>query len=139
MKFLIKSILIFVLAFSPAVTVFAANPFPAGGGTSVPQGGNNSGPQGGNTVTLKNPLKEDTLAGLFKTVMDAIFVIAIPFFVLAMAVIGLMFVAARGNPEKLSNAKRAFLYGVMGTGIFFGAWVLVNLLASVMRALGVPI
>jgi len=148
--------IIFTLLCLPIFALQAEEGFinnPQSGSVTNPQSGFGNSPQSGyinspetGTVNcpkgktcLTNPLKANTIAELFKSVMDAIFIIAIPFFVLAMAGVGLLFVTSRGNPEKLSQAKQWFLYAVIGTGVFFGAWVLVNMLASLMRQLGVPI
>lgn len=111
-----------------------------GGGVTGGTGGGGCPPGSpAGSVCLDNPLKANSLDSLFKAIMDAIFIIAMPVAVLAMAFVGFKFVAARGNPEKLAKARQAFLYTVVGVGVFFGAWVLVTILASLMRNLGVPI
>lgn len=131
---------IFVFFLTPALVVMAQ----PGGNNSLPQGGNNSAPQAGNNcppgkTCLTNPAKADSVAAFFEAVFNAIFILILPIAVLAMAVVGLMFVAARGNPEKLTRAKNAFLYTVLGTALVFGILVLLKMLTSLAKALGGPV
>lgn len=40
---------------------------------------------------------------------------------------------ARGNEDKLSEAKQNFLYVIIGTAIVFSAWGLANILAGTVE------
>ena len=89
-----------------------------------------------NKVTLTNPLGNiDSFEGLITAVLDAAFVIGLPIAVLFIVLAGLRFVLARGNQEKLTQAKTNLLYTVIGIAIFFGAWVLAKIIETTVNTL----
>ncbi len=92
------------------------------GGTTCPDG-------------LCNPLGDQTLLGFLLGALRALVNILIPIIVLVYIIIGLMFILARGAPEKLKIAKIAFLYTSIGAGIVLGAWVLTELVRDTIGAI----
>ncbi len=60
----------------------------------------------------------------------------IPIIVLFYVITGLMFITARGAPEKLKVAKTAFLYTSIGAGVVLGAWVFATLIRDTITAVG---
>lgn len=86
------------------------------------------------TSTINNPLGQDFdildfLEKLFKNFVK----IALPFLVLFTVYSGLLFVMARGNEEKLKEAKEHFLYVIIGATIVLGSWTLAKLLAGTVE------
>ena len=104
---------------------------PAGGGPTLPVAGNNQQPAGGGPtppgggpqLVFQNPLKGTTgsIPQLINNIFDAVIQIALVFIIFAIIYSGFLFVKAQGNPEKLSEAKRIFLYTIIGGVILLGA------------------
>jgi len=86
---------------------------------------------------LKNPLKGDvkTLTGLLNLIMDAAMLILVPIIVLAIIWVGFMFVKARGNETEITNAKKAFMYVMIGSAIILGAKVILTIVESTINSL----
>ena len=64
-----------------------------------------------------NPIKADSVNGLIKTILEGVLKIGMPIVALAIIYCGFLFVAARGNSEKITKAKRALLYTLLGAAI----------------------
>lgn len=121
-----------------ALTLLAVSPCIASADSGG--GGASGGSRGtGGTVHLENPVKVKTFPELFKKVLDAAFVIGLPIAVLFIVLAGFRFVAARGNSDKLKTARNNLLWTVIGIAIFFGAWVLANIVANTLCSLGADI
>ncbi|MDB5245348.1 MAG: protein of unknown function with transrane region [Parcubacteria group bacterium] len=72
---------------------------------------------------LVNPLKNiSSLDGLLSAVLNAIVTVLAPIFLtLAFIYVGFLFVMARGNAEKISSARSALVWTVIGALILLGA------------------
>lgn len=81
--------------------------------------GSGLGPDG----ELLNPLRSEfnTLDKFLTGLLDVLVQIAFPIIVLAVIYTGFLFVVARGNKDKLEEAKRAFLWTVIGGLVVLGA------------------
>lgn len=97
---------------------------------TAPSGGASSG-----TGTLVNPLKADSLEGLLALIVRAVVRIGTIILVLALIWVGFLFVAARGNEEKLRNARQAFFWTIIGGLILLGAEGLSRVIQSTASAL----
>jgi len=73
---------------------------------------------------LKNPLKSCTFAALVENVAKIVAQIGFPIAALAIIYSGFLFVSARGNEKQLEDAKRTFLWTIIGTAILLGAWAI---------------
>lgn len=82
--------------------------------------GSNQGtpPEG---TTLENPLGYNSIAQFLAAVLDAVVLIAFPFLVLALVYAGFLFVMAQGNESKLSEARRTFIWVLLGALLVLGA------------------
>ena len=87
------------------------------------------------TVKLTNPIKADSINGFIKILLEGAIKIAIPIIALAIIYSGFLFVAARGNSEKLTEAKNALLYTLIGAAILLGSWAIAELIAETVLAL----
>ena len=132
--------LVIALFFIPNVFLFAASPnigggvgdSNVGGSIGTPNvGGSNSGFQ------LVNPLAHgSTLCELLNAVFSVTITLGIPIAVVFMVIAGLKFVLALGNPTGLKNAKKNFMYTVLGIALFVGAWFLAQVIARTLVQLG---
>jgi hypothetical protein len=104
------------------------NTGPTGGVYNEPGEGSNGG-------TLINPLRVNSLEGLLDLLLTAAIRIGTIILVLAFIWIGFLFVAARGNEEKLRNARQAFMWTVIGGLILLGARAISEVIQSTASAL----
>jgi hypothetical protein len=124
-------------------------PAPSGSGSGIPPAsGSGSGippPSGSGTGTpcpgsslsgICNPLRAETVCEALKIFLNALITLAMPVAVLFLVYAGFRFVWARGNPSALKDARRNLFYVVIGIGIFLGAWVLGQIIANTVGALG---
>ncbi|MFQ5662112.1 MAG: pilin [Candidatus Paceibacteria bacterium] len=99
------------LLFSPVNIVFAQD---AGG----------SPPKRSSSNELVNPLQFDTIKGFLEAMLNAVVTIATPIVVLMLVYSGFLFVKAQGNTDKLTEAKKAITWTIIGAVIVLGAFVL---------------
>ncbi|MFZ2150213.1 MAG: hypothetical protein WAV15_03575 [Minisyncoccia bacterium] len=83
-----------------------------------------------------NPIPDITsIPGLIQIVLEGAIKIGLPIVALAIIYAGFLFVAARGNPEKLSTAKDTLLYTLIGAAILLGSWAIAKMIESTVLAL----
>jgi hypothetical protein len=87
-------------------------------------------------VTVSNPLGVSSFCGLIKALLTGAIQIGIPIAVLFIVYAGFKFVLARGNAEKLKEARQNFLWTIIGIAIFLAAWLLANVIANTVNSLG---
>jgi ABC-type amino acid transport system permease subunit len=84
---------------------------------------------------LTNPLKAENLSDFVRDaltiVRDIGFLVAVFFIVYA----GFLFVTARGDETKLTKAKGAFLWAVVGTAVLLGAWIFAEAIQGTVETL----
>jgi hypothetical protein len=86
--------------------------------------------------TICNPIPTITsIPVLIKTILEGVLTIGIPVVALAVVYCGFLFVFARGNPEKLSKAKEALLYTLIGAAILLGSLAIANIISGTIKAL----
>ena len=112
-KQIIYNVIAFVIIISAAFSVHAAN-------------------------QIQNPINVNSLSDFVAAVLGIILKIAIPVVSAFLILSGLMFVLARGNPEKLEKAKMRFLYTLIGAGVLLGAWMIATVVKSTIDALMKP-
>ncbi len=86
---------------------------------------------------LANPLNKafSTIPDFIAGVLQVVVMIALPIITLFFVISGFMFLFAQGNQTKLDNAKKNFLYVVIGALLIMGAWVLATLIAGTVTQL----
>lgn len=86
----------------------------------------------GPDAKLKNPFKAlgsfEKIASAFLT--GIVIPVGIPVLAIAIMYTGFLFVAARGNPKKLDDAKKAALWTAVGGFIMLGSLTIVRILQS---------
>ncbi|MES2668637.1 MAG: pilin [Patescibacteria group bacterium] len=70
---------------------------------------------------LTNPLKVDSLQGFLNAILDGVIQIGTIILIMMLVYVGFLFVAARGNAEKLQSAKSALVWTIIGGLILLGA------------------
>ena len=93
------------------------------------------------TITLDNPLgdKINDLPSFIYTILEVVFQIGAILSVLAIIYVGFLFVSARGDPEKLVTARRAFLYTIIGIAVLLGATLIASVIDSTVTDLSTGI
>jgi len=83
-----------------------------------------------------NPLgTTSTLPALIQKILEGMLKIGIPIVALAIIYCGFLFVFARGNSEKITHAKDALLYTMIGAAILLGAWAIAQMISATVLAL----
>lgn len=83
---------------------------------------------------LQNPLNACSLIELLEAVLAGVVRIGALFLVLAFVWIGFQFAAAQGNDEKLSKARSALMWTVIGAAILLGAEVIKDLIVGTVSS-----
>lgn len=86
---------------------------------------------------LNNPLNDafSTIPGFIAGALQALVMIALPILTLFIVYSGFLFVSARGNEHKLEDAKRNFMYVIIGALLILGAWIIAQLIAGTVAQL----
>ncbi len=82
-----------------------------------------------------NPINAKTINEFIKKILEGAIKIGIPIIALAIIYSGFLFVAARGNSEKLTTAKKALTYTLIGAAILLGSWAIAKLISETILAL----
>lgn len=125
MRFKFKKVVIFsLIIFTPFSILLAQGNVPAPCDVQEPG-------------KIWNPIKVCSLVDFVKTILEGVIKIGIPIIALAIVYSGFLFVAARGNAEKINKAKRALLYTVIGAAILLGSWAIAKLISDTVLELGI--
>ena len=71
-----------------------------------------------------------------RALLEGVLKIGIPVVALAIIYCGFLFVSARGNSEKLTKAKSALLYTLIGAAILLGSWAIAQMISATITGLG---
>lgn len=91
--------------------------------------------EGNYGAIIENPLNVDSIAELIAAVLNLIIQLGTPLLVLAFVYVGYLFVSARGNDQKLVQAKTALLYVVIGAALVLGAFVISTVIQNTVDQL----
>ncbi len=91
---------------------------------------------GGNAV-LQNPLNSNfsTIPGFIAGALKVMVMVALPIITLFFVYAGFMFIMAQGNTGKLADARRNFMYVIIGALLILGAWVIATLIGGTVTQL----
>lgn len=137
---------VFLLLLVAPMYVFGNTHTGGGGSGNTPTGGSGSGntPTGGsgagNTQTgnlpgIDNPLKFENLIDFLTAALTIVRNIGFVVAVIMIVYSGFLFVTARGSETKLSDAKRAFVWTLVGLGVLLGAWIFALAIKNTVNAL----
>ena len=86
---------------------------------------------------IENPVGVQSIAQFIQLVLQAMVKIGGVVVALFILIAGFMFVAARGNVQKLHEARENFKYVIFGAILILGAWVLATIIeGTVVQILG---
>jgi hypothetical protein len=124
-----KFILIVYVFIIPIISLAAENPLQpiAGTNPSDPNQGKIVDPLGG---------RFPSISALIQEILEGVLKIGMPIIALAIIYCGFLFVAARGNSEKLTKAKSALTWTLVGAGILLGAWAIAKMISATVTGLG---
>ncbi len=81
------------------------------------------------TETLHNPINQDVdILSFLQKLFSNIVKVLIPFLVIIVIWSGFKFVEAQGNPEKIADAQKNFLYVIIGALILLASWTIATVL-----------
>jgi len=126
-----KLILIAFVVFLPIISL-------AQGGGGVGGGDGGGGGVGADLnigAKIKNPIPYNTINEFIKIFLEGALKIGIPVVALAIIYSGFLFVFARGNTEKLTKAKDALLYTLIGAAILLGSWAIAEMINATVVGL----
>ena len=106
---------------------------PTGGNSGITGGNSGCDPTKGKICNPAGTI--DNIPGLVNTVLKGVLQVGVPLVALAIIYCGFLFVAARGNSEKLGKAKDALLYTIIGAAILLGSWAIAELIGETVGAL----
>jgi heme/copper-type cytochrome/quinol oxidase subunit 2 len=89
------------------------------------------------SLNIKNPIKPNDINELITAILKIVVQIGTPILVLAIIYVGFKFVAARGNPGKLEEAKQAFVWTLIGAAIVLGAFVISTIIQTTIQQIGI--
>ncbi|MEY2671793.1 MAG: hypothetical protein RL687_210 [Candidatus Parcubacteria bacterium] len=77
-------------------------------------------------VRIKNPLGNSvtTIPQFIERGLNLVLMVGVPIVTLAIIYSGFLFVIARGNTEKLGEAKNTLMYTLIGAALLLGSWVI---------------
>lgn len=84
---------------------------------------------------IENPIEADKIQTFVSDLLDIIIQIGVIFVVLVIVYVGFQFVTARGDTGKLSKAREAFTWTVIGAIILLGAQVIAKVLENTANEL----
>lgn len=109
-----------------------------GGGPGIDDedagGGPGIAPARGSAI-LENPLNVGSIEALLSLILDIIVIFATPVIVFFVIYSGFLFVTAQGNPERLKDAKRAFLWTIIGGLIVLGASAILAIIVATISSI----
>lgn len=91
-----------------------------------------------NTGRIVNPLGPNgakDFPTFIHNLLTGVLRVGIPVVALAIIYCGFLFVSARGNSEKLTKAKDALLYTLIGAAILLGSWAIAQMISTTVLAL----
>ena len=82
---------------------------------------------------LQDPLTQQPIVCSIKGFIGGIYYIGMPIAAIALAFAGFLFVQAKGNPQKLDDARKNILRVLFGVGLFLGSWLIGVALVNTIR------
>lgn len=120
-------------------------PGPEGGATPIPspQGGTTPqpGPEGGTTPSpsggskeIINPLKSTSITDFLLKVVDVVLIFLTPLIIFFIMYAGFLFVTAQGDTGKISTARLAITWAVIGGVVILGARALISIIEGTIKS-----
>lgn len=123
-----KKLLITLLLLTSA-TAFAAE---GGVNNPGPTGGVNNAPVQKQFTPISNPLKAKSLEALVNSLVDLALKLGVIVATLAIIWTGFLFIMAQGNGEKISDAREALKWVLIGIAILFSSKIIVEVIRGTL-------
>lgn len=131
---LVFTVLAFMFSFSVSLADHNCKPNAYDGCVIEGHSGGGGDTSSGNIVAkLNNPLKATSITEFLKQVLDVILIFAVPVVVFFIIFAGFLFVTAQGNQEKLSKAKSALMWAIVGGVLVLGAKVILTVIEGTVK------
>jgi len=118
---------------------YIANALPVdtgGSGIKPDTGGTTAKPEVQTFPRIGNPIKANNITEILYTIVDIAVFVGVIIAVLMFIFIGFKFVLAQGNETELKNARKWFLYAVVGTAILISSKVIVDVIKNTTISAG---
>lgn len=116
-----------------------AQDFGTAGSLNSTAGGQVTSNNNSSSFSVQNPLKFNSFCGLLKGLFEGVIAIGIPVAVVFLVIAGFRFVLAQGKPKEIGLAQKNLLNTMLGIGIFLGAWLIAQVIASTLSQFGVSV
>lgn len=129
------SVLFSVFVVSSPNMTYAADGGGGNAGNNADGGGGNAGDDNVNIdVKINNPLGNiSSIPQFIEALLNIVITIGVPIVALAIIYTGFLFVTAQGKPDKLTTAKKALTFTLIGAALLLGAWVLANAIVGTVE------
>ncbi len=84
--------------------------------------------------TFNNPLSFTSITDMIVAIVNVVIVMSTPIIVFFLIYAGFMYVTARGNPEKIQQASKALLYGIIGGVIILASVAIMTIVKNLVSA-----
>ncbi len=86
-------------------------------------------------TSLQNPLKSNNIVDFLFAILDILLTFALPIIVLFIIYAGFLFVTAQGDTSKITTARSALTWSVIGGVIILGAKLILEVIKNTVAAL----
>jgi len=83
-------------------------------------------------VPIENPISINSIPTLIQKILEGMIKIGIPLLVVMIVYSGALYLFARGNQNKVSEAHTMLLYTLIGGAILLGAWAIAQMIHSTL-------
>lgn len=87
------------------------------------------------TKQICNPIQANSIQDLLDTILRGMIQVGLPVIALAIVYAGFLFVFARGNSEKLTKAKNALIYTLIGAAVLMGSIAIAEMIKVTVSGL----
>ena len=86
---------------------------------------------------FENPLNSNfsSIPAFIAGALKVLVIVALPIITLFIVISGFMYIMARGNPGKITEANKNFMYVIIGALLILGAWVIATLIGGTVTQL----
>lgn len=82
---------------------------------------------------LKNPLAFPSITDLLGAILNVVIIISTPIVIFYLIFAGFLYVTARGNAEKIQEANKAIMYGVIGGVVILASVAILNIVTNTVN------
>lgn len=84
----------------------------------------------GPVTVIDNPIKSNTVAELLNSILEIVVEIGIVVVTMGIIYAGFLYVTARGDRSKVTNAHQAFYYTIIGAAVVLGAFAILKVISD---------